>query len=210
MSTIIDYLSSSFPQFSSELKSEIIRHGKLMHLSAGDILMDIGAEMKMIPLICEGAIKVMREDEEGHELFLYYLSSGQTCALSLNCFITSKPSEVYAECEDDTVLIALKANQINEWMTRYEDWRNFVIGTYQMRFSEMLHTIDGIAFKQLDERVFEFILAQANIHQSNEIHTTHQEIATHLNSSREVISRVLKILEKKGKIKLSRNKIMLV
>ena len=210
MQTIVDHLTTSFPEFSAELKQGIIRNGKLVHMKAGETLMQIGGDMKTIPLISEGAIKVMREDEEGHELFLYYLRPGQTCALSLNCFLMSRPSEVHAECEDDTTFIALNASQITDWISKFPDWRNFVIGTYQMRFSEMLHTIDGIAFKQLDDRVLEFLREQSVVHDSNLIQMTHQEIAIHLNSSREVISRILKILEKNQKIKLGRNKIELV
>src|SRR5690606_26971800 len=170
----------------------------------------IGGEFKMIPLICEGSIKVMREDDDGHELFLYFLRSGQTCALSLNCFMMSKPSEVFAVAEEATTFIALQAQHISEWIAKYPDWRNFVIGTYQMRFKEMLQTIDGIAFRQLDERVYDFLKEKAELKEDHIIQITHQEIADHLNSTREVISRILKILEKNEKIKLGRNKIELV
>lgn len=210
MKSIVEQLTNSFPEFSSELKEEIIKHGKLVHLKEGEILMSIGGEFKVIPLICEGSIKVLREDDEGNELFLYYLSAGQTCALSLNCFMMSMPSEVFAVAEEDTIFIAMQADQMASWLTTYPDWRNFVIGTYQMRFKEMLQTIDGIAFKQLDERVLDYLVEKSNVRDDKVIQTTHQEIADHLNSTREVISRILKILEKSGKIKLGRNKIELV
>ena len=210
MKTIVEYLTASFPEFSAELKSEIIKYGRLVRLAEGEVLMSIGGEFKVIPLICEGSIKVLREDDDGHELFLYYLRPGQTCALSLNCLMMSKPSEVYATAEEETIFIALQAQNISEWLTKYPDWRNFVIGTYQMRFAEMLQTIDGIAFKHLDERVYEFLKEKADVREENTINMTHQEIAEHLNSTREVVSRILKILEKNGKIKLGRNKIQLV
>lgn len=210
MKTIVEHLTKSFPDFSQELKQQIITHGKLVHLSEGETLMSIGGEFKVIPLICEGSIKVVREDEDGNELFLYYLSQGQTCALSLNCFLMSQPSEVYAVAEEDTVFIALQAQHISNWLSTYPDWRNFVIGTYQMRFKEMLHTIDGIAFKQLDQRVYDYLKEKSNVSHDQIIQTTHQEIADNLNSTREVISRILKILEKNGRIKLGRNKIQLV
>jgi CRP/FNR family transcriptional regulator len=210
MKTIVEHLTETYPEFSSELKSQIIQNGKLMRLDAGETLMSIGGEFKIIPLIVEGSIKVMREDNDGNELFLYYLRPGQTCALSLNCFMMSKPSEVYAEAEEETVLIALTAERVATWISEYPEWRNFIMGTFQMRFHEMLHTIDGIAFKQLDERLMDFIRDKAAVRESNTIQTTHQEIADHLNSTREVISRLLKILEKNKKIALGRNKITLL
>ncbi|MCB9222816.1 MAG: Crp/Fnr family transcriptional regulator [Crocinitomicaceae bacterium] len=210
MRTIVDYLTETFPDFSSELKSEIIQYGKLMHLKEGEALMTIGGEFKIIPLIVSGSIKVMREDMDGHELFLYYLKPGQTCALSLNCFMLSLPSEVYAEAEEETTLIALTADRVATWISAYPEWRNFIMGTFQMRFHEMLNTIDGIAFKQLDERLMDFLRDKATIHGTDTINTTHQEIADHLNSTREVISRLLKILEKNGRIELGRNKIRLL
>ncbi|UKN01860.1 Crp/Fnr family transcriptional regulator [Paracrocinitomix mangrovi] len=210
MSNIVEELTKTFPEFSTELKSEIVKQGRLMHLKAGEVLMSIGGEFRTIPLITSGAIKVMREDEDGRELFLYYLRPGQTCAMSLNCFMLSKPSEVYAVAEEETTIIALKAENIGSWLEKFPDWRAFVIGTFQLRFHEMLSTIDGIAFRQLDARLLEFLKEKAAVMGTKTIITTHQDLADHLNSTREVISRLLKILEKKGEIELGRNKITLV
>ena len=210
MKTIVEHLTESFPDFSTDLKADILKFGKLTHLKEGEELMSIGGRFKIIPLITTGSIKVMREDEDGNELFLYYLKPGQTCALSLNCFMLDKPSEVFASAEEETTLIALQADKAGDWLTTYPDWRNFVMGTYQLRFHEMLSTIDGIAFKQLDERVLKFIIEKAEVHEANTIEMTHQEIAEALNSTREVISRILKILEKKGEIELGRSKIRLL
>lgn len=210
MKTIVEHLTETFPNFSSALKSEIIQYGRLMKLEEGETLMSIGGEFKIIPLIVSGSIKVLREDNDGNELFLYYLKPGQTCAMSLNCFMLAKPSEVYAEAEEETVLIALTGDKVASWISEYPEWRNFVMGTFQMRFHEMLNTIDGIAFKQLDERLIDFLKDKADVHGSNTISITHQEIADNLNSTREVISRLLKILEKNKQIELGRNKIHLL
>lgn len=207
MKTIVEHLTENFPSFSAELKQEILRSGRLMHLKAGETLMNVGEEFLSVPLITEGSIKVLREDEEGHELFLYFLTPGQTCALSLNCILMSRPSEVHASAEEDTTLIALDTRNMADWIAKYPDWRNLVINTYQLRFHEMLNTIDGIAFKQLDDRLLIYLKEKITAHHSNEISITHQQIADDLNSTREVISRLLKILEKQHKIKLSRGKI---
>ena len=210
MKSIIEYLVEVHPNFSDELKQQIILRGKLIHIGAGDQLMSIGGDFRIIPLIVEGSVKVVREDENGHELFLYFLTPGQTCAMSVNCTLSNRLSEVNATAEEDTVLIGIPSNEAGDWLSKYPDWRMFILNTYQSRFTEMLHTIDGIAFKQLDIRVLEYLEDKSKLTNSNEIHSSHQDIATDLNTSREVVSRILKILEKQGKLSLGRNRIKLM
>ena len=207
---IVEYVNSTFGHFNPEFRQELIKHGKIMRIKAGDTLMTIGGEFKMIPLLVDGAIKVLREDEEGNELFLYFLRPGQTCALSLNCFMLAQPSEVHAEAEEDTIIIGLQPDYVRNWMDAYPDWRNFVMQTFQQRFHELLLTIDSIAFKKLDERLLAYLHEKADVNHNRVINTTHQEIAYELNSTREVISRLLKILEKQGAIELGRNKIVVM
>lgn len=208
--TIIDYLNHSFPEFSNELKQEIILFGRLKHFHEKDVIVGIGDQFSSIPLIMEGSLKVSREDDKGNELFLYYLMPGQTCALSLNCLILSKPSEVLAVAEEETTLLVIPSEKIGHWMSEHADWREFVLKTHQMRFHEMLSTIDGLAFTQLDKRVMDYLTEKSKIRNSDTIHLTHQEIANDLNSTREVISRILKILEKRGDIELKRNEVRLM
>lgn len=210
METIIEYLVEFFPQFSEELKEQIVLRGKLVKIKAGEELMSIGGDFRTIPLIVDGSIKVIREDDDGNELFLYYLTLGQTCAMSVNCTLSNRLSEVNAVAEEDSVLIAVPSTEAGLWLSKFPEWRSFVLNTYQERFTEMLHTIDGIAFKQLDNRIMEYVIDKAAVSGSNAIQTSHQNIANDLNSSREVISRVLKILEKQKKLKLGRNKIELM
>lgn len=208
--TIIEYLVEVYPGFSEELKQQIILRGKLIHMKSGEELMSIGGDFRTIPLIVEGSVKVLREDADGHELFLYFLTPGQTCAMSVNCTLSNRLSEVNATAEEDSVLIGVPASEAGDWLTKFPDWRTFILNTYQSRFTEMLNTIDGLAFKQLDNRVMEYLEDKAKLTHSNEIHSSHQDIATDLNTSREVVSRVLKILEKQGKLSLGRNKINLM
>jgi len=208
--TIVDYVTSTFPNHSQEFKNQLVNSGRIMKVSAGDEIMSIGGDFKTIPVIVEGSIKVVREDEEGNELFLYYLTEGQTCAMSLNCCLMSKPSEVRATAEEDTVIISIPGDHAGNWMSDLPEWRDFILNTYQLRFREMLHTIDGIAFQQLDERVLQYLRDKGDVHETKELKLTHQAIADDLNSSREVISRVLKILEKNQKIELHRNRIVLM
>ena len=208
--TIVYYVKATFPNHSKEFIDHLVSAGRILKVKAGEQLMSIGGDFKTIPVIVEGTLKVVREDDEGNELFLYYLQAGQTCAMSLNCCLMSKPSEVRATVEEDSVLISIPGDVAGEWMGNLPEWRDFIFNTYQLRFKEMLSTIDGIAFHQLDDRVFSYLQEKSKVHGDVNIKLTHQEIADDLNSSREVISRVLKILEKNERIELHRNRIKLM
>ena len=190
--------------------ADIEEQGRIMEVPAGMTIMDIGGYIKVMPLVTKGAIKVLREDENGDELFLYFLYPGQSCAMTVQCCMANAPSAVRAIAEDDTELIALPVEVMDKWLQEHISWKNFVLNTYSERFTELLNTIDSIVFQNLDERLMDYMKEKAKIAGSRIIKTTHQEIAYDLHSSREVISRLLKQLEKKGGIKLGRNKVELV
>ena len=204
-------LKDNFPILNNHnLISEIEEKARLVEVEAGTTIMDIGGYVKLMPLVTKGAIKVLREDDDGNELFLYFLYPGQSCAMTVQCCMANAPSMVRAVTEDDTEFIAIPIDVLDKWMSKYNCWKDFILTTYSLRFSELLNTIDSIVFHKLDVRLMEYLREKANIAGGNIINTTHQDIAYDLHSSREVISRILKQLEKKGGIKLGRNKIELV
>ena len=204
-------IRDSFPDiYEQDLIEAIEEHGRYMKVPAGDSLIDIGGYIKFMPLVVTGNIKVMREDNNGDEIFLYYLRPGQACAMTLNCCMANKPSEVSAIAVDDTEFIAIPVELMDEWLRKFRSWQNFVLNTYSNRFMELLATVDSIAFLQLDERLLKYLQEKAQISGTQELSTTHQDIAYDLNSSREVISRLLKQLEKRGMIELGRNKVKLM
>ncbi|MEM7299121.1 MAG: Crp/Fnr family transcriptional regulator, partial [Bacteroidota bacterium] len=161
------------------------------------------------PLVIKGSIKVMREGEDGAELLLYFLHTGDTCSVSFTCCMMDKQSSIKTIAEDDTTIIAIPIKQIDKWMNQYTSWRNFVMMSYDNRIMELVKTVDSIAFNKLDQRLFSYLQKKAKAHQSSVIHVTHQEISYDLNASREAISRLLKQLEKMGKVRLGRNMIEL-
>jgi CRP/FNR family transcriptional regulator len=206
-----ELIREKLPQFNSiALINEIADSGKEYSFTAGDIVIDMGMPVPFIPLIIEGSLRIIRRDEDDHEILLYYLDSGQTCATSLTCCMSNMSSEVEAIAEEDVRLIGIPARLADKWFEKYPEWKSFVMNTYKFRFEELLDTINGIAFTQLDSRLVKYLKNKASIHDSKTLNTSHQEIATDLNSSREVISRLLKQLEKAGKVKLSRNVIELL
>ncbi len=192
------------------LQEEIAHIGKVMEFKAGEIIMDFGAYVKLIPLVVEGSIKVSREGDDVGEIFLYYLQPGESCTMSFTCCMMNKRSEIRTEAEEDTVVIAIPIRYMDDWMSRYQSWKNFVMMSYDHRMKELIRTIDEIAFKKMDERLLTYLQKKAQVTGSKTLNATHQEIAYDLNASREAVSRLLKQLEHDGYVKLGRNKITLV
>lgn len=199
-----------FPDIYERGTAEVILEtAKLKKLKADDWMVDIGDAILFMPLLLKGQLRILREDEEGHELLLYYIRPGETCAMSLTCCSGNAVSNVRAVAEEDTELLLLPIQIIDEWTTKYPSFKSFILKTYQKRFEELLNTIDSIAFHNLDDRLSQ-LLKQKSEKERSELKTTHQELANQLNSSREVISRLLKQMERKGKIQMGRNKITLL
>ena len=193
--------------FESELLLEIIEAGTLREVMEGDKLMEIGQYITAMPLLISGAIKILREDPDGDELLLYFLEKGDTCALTLSFNRGQRKSEIRAIAELDTVLIMIPIQKMEEWSSTYKSWRNFIFDSYQNRLQEMLDTLDSIAFMRMDERLLKYLRDKQKLTKSDELQSTHQDIAYEMHTSRVVISRLLKKLEVEGRIIIQRNKI---
>jgi len=193
--------------FNDDLLNEIAIYGKLKRFAKNDIIIDINQKLEFVPILIEGNIKVMREDDEAHELLLYVLETGDTCAMSLTCCLANKLSQIRAIADKPSEVIMISISKMQEWLSIYDDWRNFILQSYQTRFNEMLEAIDALAFMKMDERLYKYLIDQVKLNGSEIIHNTHQNIAEDLNTSRVVVSRLLKQLEMENKIKLGRNKI---
>ncbi len=193
--------------FEEALLDEIAKVAVYKEFKADDYLIEIGDYIKTMPLLLTGAIKILREDENGDELLLYFLERGDTCAMTLTCCMGQSKSRIRAIAETDGAMLMIPVEKMEEWLTKYKTWRNFVFDSYNVRLNEMLEAIDTLAFMNLDERLYKYLTDKAKVIGDTEIKNTHQEIAYEMHTSRVVISRLLKALELKGKIKLHRNKI---
>ncbi|MBU2527110.1 MAG: Crp/Fnr family transcriptional regulator [Bacteroidetes bacterium] len=196
--------------FEPELLEEIQQSGQLLTFKENDIVIDIGQKITHIPMLISGALKVLREDENGDELLLYFLEKGETCAMSLTCCMGNSKSGIRATAETDGSLLLIPVAKMEKWLAQYAGWRNFVFETYNQRMAELLNAVDSLAFMNLEERLHQYLQAKKEIAKNSEIRSTHQEIAAELHTSRVVISRLLKVLELKGIIKMHRNKISLL
>ena len=193
--------------FEPELIDEIAEVGTYKKVEENEILMDIGDKFQCIPLMLTGAIKISRETKDGEEIVLYFLERGDTCTITFGSGLQSNKSKVRGIAEKESEIITIPVEKLEEWMVRYKSWRTFVIDSYNIRLSEMLEAIDTLAFMKMDQRLFKYLTDKVQIMRSTTLNTTHQEIAVDLNTSRVVVSRLLKQLENEGKIKLYRNKI---
>jgi len=200
----------AFPAFEKELQLEIQEQGEIRFFKTDEQLMRTGQYFRSTMLILNGLVKIYREDDDGNEFFMYYLQPGQACALSMVCAAEHKKSAIMAKAVKDTEIIAIPLEYMEEWMGKYKSWSQFVITTYRSRFEELLSTIDHIAFRGMDERLEFYLKKHQATLGTNIIPLNHQEIANELNSSREVISRLLKKMEQFGKVKLNRNAIEII
>jgi CRP/FNR family transcriptional regulator len=199
-----------FPSLQKELVQKIAEVGEQRTFKEGELLMRTGQYIRSTILVVEGLVKIYREDDEGNEFFMYYLDGGKACALSMICATRQDTSELTAKAVMDTTVIAIPLHYMDQWMTQYKSWYHFVIGTYRDRFEELLLTIDHIAFRNMDERLVFYLKRHQEKLKSNRIPLTHTEIAQELNSSREVITRLLKKLSDKGMVRLHRQHIEII
>jgi len=196
-----------FPNFNSQLIEDIEKNATIKSFKAGEVLMRTGQYIKNTVLIISGKVKIYREDEEGGEFFMYYLQPGQACAISLICATKQETSSIMAKVVEDAELIMIPLPLMEKWMANNRTWYEFVIETYRNRFEEVLLVIDNIAFKAMDERLEFYLKRHRDACGCNDVKLSHQEIASELNTSREVISRLLKKMEQRGLVNLHRSHI---
>ena len=196
--------------FEEALRNEIQEIGIYKEFKANSTIIEIGDYIKSMPLLIKGAIKILREDEQGDELVLYYLEKGDTCAMTLSCCMGQTKSKIRAVAETDVSLLLLPKEHMATWLSTYSSWQSFILQSYHNRLDELLEAIDTIAFLKMDERIFKYLRDKAMVTQDDVLHITHSQIAEDLHTSRVVVSRLLKKLENEHKIKLFRNSINVV
>lgn len=196
--------------FEPKLIQEIQQFGVWQHFNEGDLIMDYGKYIRMMPLILKGTVKVYRLDENGNEILLYYLSSSESCSMAYSCCVEAKKSEVKAIAEDDVELIAIPHIKLDEWLCTYPSWKNYIMRSFNDRFIELLKSIESIAFHKLDERLIAYLKEKQRLTGSSVIKASHYLIADELATSRVVISRLLKQLENSKRIILYRNEIKIM
>lgn len=196
--------------FEPSLIKEIEQFGIFQSFNEGDVIMDYGKYIRMMPIILSGTIKVLKMDEQNKEILLYYLTNSESCSMAYSCCLEAKKSEVKAIAEEDTEIIAIPHVKLDDWLCRYPSWKNYIMRSFNERFTELLKSIESIAFHKLDERLINYLSEKKKHTGSSAIKISHFTIADELATSRVVISRLLKQLENDKKIILYRNEIKLL
>lgn len=196
--------------FEKELIQELFQFGDVKYFSAGDVIMDYGKYVRMMPIILSGTVKVFRKDDNGREILLYYLSDNESCSMAYSCCISAKKSEVKAVAEDDGKYLVIPFVKLNDWLCKYEGWRTYIFNSFNERFTELLNSIDIMAFGNMDTRIKQYLMEKYERSGSTSIKVSHYKIAEELATTRVVISRILKNYENDKKLILYRNEIKLL
>ncbi|WP_242916460.1 Crp/Fnr family transcriptional regulator [Pontibacter liquoris] len=199
-----EIIHRQFPQLEAPLLDELLKQSTLKVVAEGEEVMRSGQYITSTLLLLSGLLKIYREDDEGNEFLMYYLEPGNACALSMMCTARNEKSQIMAKAVTDVAVILVPSHLSELWLGKYKSWHNFVIASYRQRFEELLQTLDSIAFKGLDERLLFYLKRHVKV-SGKQVRLSHQQIADELNSSREVISRLLKKLEQTGALTLHRN-----
>jgi CRP/FNR family transcriptional regulator, anaerobic regulatory protein len=207
MDALEKQIAGKFPSLERDLIEEMISVSDIKTFSPGDVLMRKGQYIKSTLLVLDGLVKIYREDEEGNEFFMYYIDAGKACAISLLCAQRQDTSEVKAKAVTEATVISIPFTTTDLWVTKYKSWNNFALNSYRERFEELLQTLDHIAFRNMDERLVFYLKRHKEKTNSNIITSSITEIAQELNSSREVISRLLRKLSESGVVELHRSHI---
>ena len=203
-------MSKEIKLFGTILNDAMYASGQIKSFPAETIILDIQSYIKSIPIVLSGSIKVIKTDEDGQEILLYYIKPGESCIMSFLAGLHNDKSKIKAVVEEDAEILLIPIEKAGEWIKEFPEWTDFIFTLYQKRFEELLEVVNAVAFQKLDARLLNLLNQKADLFHSKEISITHQQLADELGTTREVVNRVLKQIEKSKLITLSRNKISLM
>jgi CRP/FNR family transcriptional regulator, anaerobic regulatory protein len=210
MNALLQKYRPLFKDLEEGLLVEMFEKGRLQVIAANQTLLRSGQYIRSTFFVLDGSLKLFRENDEGAEYFMYHLHPGEACALSMICDRNSRASLVMAKAETDSLLLVIPLEHTDKWVQQYPTWYHFVIDTYRKRYEEQLETIDQIAFQNMDVRLEHYLIRHQKAQNSKVLEMTNTQIAQELNSSREVISRLMKKLAEQGKVRLLKNGIQIL
>ncbi len=198
------------PLFHSTLNHEVETFGQVRTFPSGTVILEERSYIKSIPIVIRGSIRVMRTEEDGREILLYYIKPNESCIMSFLGGIHHEPSKIRAIVEEESEILLIPVEKASLWIREYPEWTDFIFKLYHKRFEELLHVVNAMAFQKLDTRLLHLLKQKAELFHKNELTVTHQQLADELGSTREVVSRVMKQMENEGLVSISRNKIILM
>jgi CRP/FNR family transcriptional regulator len=204
LENIIDF------KFSSEIREKLYSYGIRKQFQEGDVILNENAHIRSIPIVVNGHVRVIKTDDDGKEILLYYIEPGESCIMSFLGGIHHDTSKLKAVAEKDSEVLFVPVDKVTEFIREYPEWLNYIFRMYHKRFEELLDVVNAIAFKKMDERLLDFIKKKCELMKNKTLTVTHEQIANELGTARVVVSRLLKQMEDEGLVELGRNKITLV
>lgn len=195
---------------SPRVQAKLSEYGFAKQFKEGDIILNENAYIKAIPIVTSGSIRVMRSDEDGREILLYYIKAGESCIMSFLGGIHHDTSKVKAIAEEDTEILFIPIDKVSSLIKEYPEWLDYIFRLYHKRFEELLEVVNAVAFKKMDERLLNYLKKKCELTNSHTLYVTHEQLANELGTARVVISRLLKQMEDEGLVNLGRNKISLL
>ena len=204
LSNIVEF-KASIP-----LRERLSNDGFIKIFAEGEVILHPNAYIKAIPIVLNGNIRVMRTDDEGREIMLYYINAGESCIMSFLGGMHHDTSKIKAIAEEKTEILFIPIDKVSSLIKEFPEWLDYIFRLYHKRFEELLDVVNAIAFKKLDERLLTFIQKKCALTQSHTLYITHEQLANEMGTARVVVSRLLKQMEDEGMVKLGRNKISLL
>ena len=195
---------------SPEIREKLAEYGISKTFKEGDVIVNENAYIRSIPIVTKGNIRVLRTDDDGREILLYYIKAGESCIMSFLGGLHNDTSKIKAIAEEETEILFIPIDKVSLLIKEYPEWLDYLFRLYHTRFEELLEVVNAVAFKKMDERLLDFIKKKCNLSDSRILHITHEQISNELGTARVVVSRLLKQMEDEGLVKLGRNKILLV
>ncbi len=197
-------------EMSPDTKEKLYQIGSVKEYKEGEVIMNENSYIRAIPIVLQGSIRVMRVDDEGREILLYYIKPGESCIMSFLGGIHKDTSKVKAVAEEDVEILFIPIDKVSLLIKENGEWLDYIFRLYHKRFEELLSVVNDVAFKKMDDRILHYLKEKQKLSGNKEISITHQELADELGTARVVVSRLLKQMEAEGLVKLGRNKITLV
>jgi CRP/FNR family transcriptional regulator, anaerobic regulatory protein len=193
-----------------EVREKLAAYGLVKTFMEGDVILNENAYINAIPIVTKGNIRVLRTDEDGRELLLYYIKAGESCIMSFLGGLHHDTSKVKAIAEEETEILFIPIDKVSLLIKQFPEWLDYIFRLYHKRFEELLEVVNAVAFKKMDERLLQFIKKKCEITNSHTLYVTHEQMANELGTARVVVSRLLKQMEESGLVQLGRNKVTLV
>ena len=204
LGNIIEFKSSP------EIRAKLTSYGTSKTFNEGDVILNEDSYIKAIPIVIQGSIRVMRMDEDGGEILLYYIKAGESCIMSFLGGMHHETSKVKAIAEEETQILFIPIDKVSSLIKEYPEWLDYIFRLYHKRFEELLEVVNAIAFKKMDERLLNSLKKKGEINKTTILLVTHEQLANELGTARVVVSRLLKQMENEGLVKLGRNRIILM